>query len=79
MFLKFCQGVRSYVKCSYHKIIIINKEGGKKKEGRRKLGSDGYVHDLDGSDGFMDIYLLPNSSSCIYSKCTAFCTLIIPQ
>ena len=27
------------------------------------LGGDGYVYSLDNSDGFMDVYLSPNSSS----------------
>ena len=45
---------------TWSKILIINEED------RKKLGGDGYVHGFDCSDGFTDIGLLPDSSSCMY-------------
>ena len=40
---------------SQYKIIIINKE-----EKRN------YIYDIDYGDGFMGIYLSPNSSNCLH-------------
>lgn len=36
------------------------------KEGEKTLGGDGYVYDLDGGDGFVGVYLSPNSLRCIH-------------
>lgn len=41
-------------------------------------GGDGYVHGIDCGDGFMGVYLRPNSS-CMDSIRTALCMSIVPQ
>ena len=56
MYLKFCQEGRSY--------IVFLSQNFNNKEDKRKLGGDRYVHGLDCRDGFTDIDLLPDSSSC---------------
>ena len=43
------------------------------------LEGDGHAYALDHVDGFTSIYLSPNSTSWIYSICTAFYMPIIPQ
>ena len=35
-------------------------------KGKGTLGSDRYVHGLDGADGFTGVYLSTNASSCIH-------------
>lgn len=37
------------------------------------FGGDGYVNGIDCDDGFMDVYLSPNSSRCMHQICMAFC------
>lgn len=36
------------------------------------LGRDGYVYDLDGTDGFTGVYLSPNLWGCTLKIYTAF-------
>lgn len=43
------------------------------------LGGDGYVHSLEGEDGFMCLYLSSDSSSCTYHICIVFYISTIPQ
>lgn len=48
-------------------------------EQKETFGGDGYVHGIGCGDGFMGVYLYPNSSGCIHEICIAFCMSIIPQ
>lgn len=48
--------------CSYNK---------KEEEEKTSLG-DEYGYGFDGDDGFMGVYLPPNSSSCIYFNTCSF-------
>ena len=44
--------------CSYHKKILIRQE--------KTSWGYGYVYGIDYDDGFMGVYIPPNSSSCRY-------------
>lgn len=58
--LKFQDSV-SYSKCYYHKIIIVIN-----KKWTETFGEDGYIYGIYFGDGFMVVYLSPNSSSFIH-------------
>ena len=52
----------SYVKCSYHTHTNTKNKKGQREE---TFEGGGYVYDVDGDDGFMDIHLPPNTSGCL--------------
>lgn len=60
-------------------IKIRRRRRRRRKTAGRNFGNDGYVYVIDCGDGFMDVYLSPNSSSCIHQLCTTFCMWTIPQ
>lgn len=49
-------------------------------EGHKETwGSDGYVHHLDGDDGFASVYMCQNLSDCTFQACAIHCMPGIPQ
>lgn len=46
-----------------HEIIENANYGGRGDRERLQNGGDGYVHDLDYGDGFMDVYVSQNFSN----------------
>jgi hypothetical protein len=60
-FLKFVKGVANF---TFNVLTKPNYYHKNNWEGL--LGGTGYVHSLEGEDGFMDVYSLPNSSRCIH-------------
>lgn len=48
-------------------------------EPKETFRGDEWVFGLDYGDGFMDVYLSPNSLNCKPYICTAFWISIIPQ
>lgn len=49
-----------------------NKKEEEEDEEKKTLGGNEYVYGLDGHDGFMGVYLPPNSSICIYYNMCSF-------
>lgn len=54
-------------------------EGGTSEGHEETFRGDQYIHYLDGDDGFIDVYIYQNSSSCTLLTHTVYCILIIPQ